>query len=516
MTISKAGVLTASLAIILGGCVTEGSVRNDASEMLAQNRVAPEAPPVRNITSFTPALRCMDNTFMMYGIRDVVVITEDLDDKTKKVAAGTKDMLISAVSEMTKRSRAIKLIAYGNDSGNLISYMKEAENKTMFQMLPQYGIRGSISQLDENVAKKTEGGGLAIDPWFGLGTASTASATVLGLDLTMMRTADLTIIPGVTSSNSVAIMRSGTGVEGEAGYKKFGVNYQMNLSRTDGMSQALRNLVSLATVELFGKLTRTPYWTCLGGTPNDDTVKTEISDWFQSLFAEPGEFVAYWQNQMRIRGLYAGEVNGTPDEALRDAITAYREALGLEPAGKLDLQFFTAYLSANHYEIAPKAQEKLAAYQKASATAVAKSADESPIDLSVLSTKGSNVFRRGEEIFLDVRPSRDAYLYCFMQDENKVFMRFFPNRFVKDPFVPARGVRLPSTNNYRINANRVGAQEHIACFAANHDIFHDLPPAVGGGDFEPLGVRTLAELKTELRKAAGPSLGIADFPVNVR
>ena len=189
--VRKLGLLVlGGVALALAAC-SEESVKKDASANTVAQMKGPETAPVRTITNFSQALTCMDNLFLMYGVRDVVVITEDLKDETKKVSAGTKDMLISTVSNMTKRSRAVRLVAYGSDSGNLIGFMKEAEKKTMFQLVPQYGIRGSISQLDESVAKKTEGGGLAIDGFLGVGKASVASTNVLGLDLTMMRTEEI-------------------------------------------------------------------------------------------------------------------------------------------------------------------------------------------------------------------------------------------------------------------------------------------------------------------------------------
>jgi len=358
--------------------------------------------------------------------------------------------------------------------------------------------------------KACEGAILVVDATQGI-EAQTLANLYQALD------ADLTIIPGVMSNNSVTIMRSGSGLEAEAGYKKFGINYQMNLSRSDGMAQALRNLVQLATVELFGKLTKTPYWTCLGADVKDEAIATEISDWYQSLFAEPGEFVAYWQNQMRIRGLYAGEVTGVPDDGLRDAIMAYREALGMEKNAKLDLEFFTAYLSANHYEVAEKAQGILAGYQTPTAKAATQAQkDTRPINLTVNAVKSGNNFKRGEEIFLNIKPSRDAFVYCFMQDENKDIMRFFPNRFARDPFISAKGIRLPKGGEFHIYANSIGAREEIACYAANRDVFADLSPKVGAGDFEALGVKSMAEVEAEFQQAAGSSFGAGKFSVIVR
>ncbi|HEY8608627.1 MAG TPA: DUF4384 domain-containing protein [Noviherbaspirillum sp.] len=511
----KAATLVCGLALSLTACVTtEDSVKKEATTAAAALRTGPEAPPLRNITGFTSALRCMDNMFLMYGVRDLVVISEDLSDNTKKVSAGTRDMLISAVSEMTKRSKAIRLIAYGSDSSNLIGFMKEAEKKNLFQLTPKYGIRGSISQLDENVAKKTEGGGISIGN-FGIGSASTAATTILGLDLTMMSTEDLSIVSGVTASNSVAIMRSGSGVEGEAGYKKFGINYQANLSRSEGTAQALRNLVEMSVVELFGKLTKVPYWVCLGANSQSETVKNEISDWYSGLYSD-GEIVSYWQQQMRIRGVYAGEVNGENDEALIKAITAYREAMGLEKSAVVDLKFFSAYLDANHYDVAPKARAKLAALsQGAPAT---PTADNSPISMLVDSLKGGNQFRRGEKLAVKVLPSRDAYVYCFMQDETGKIARFFPNRFAKDALVSARkGVTLPNGKEFSINANSKGLQEHIMCFGSNKDLYADVIPTIGGGDIDvPVQVKSLAQLRTVFEKAGGPALGVGSFTLNVR
>jgi hypothetical protein len=221
---------------------------------------------------------------------------------------------------------------------------------------------------------------------------------------------------------------------------------------------------------------------------------------------------------MRIRGLYAGDVNGQPDEGLRDAIMAYHEAMGMEKNAKLDVEFFTAYLGANHYEVAPKAKEKLASYQTAAAAAVAKTADPTPIAVTVASTKGGNQFRKGERLSVKVTPSRDAYVYCFMQDESRQIARFFPNRFAKDALVSAKkGVQLPNGKEFNIDVNTKGVQEQIVCFGANRDVFADVVPAIGGGDIDqPTPLKTLAELKSVFEKAVGPSLGVGNFTINVR
>ena len=78
------------------------------------------------------------------------------------------------------------------------------------------------------------------------------------------------MLPGVTSRNSVVILKQGKGIDGDAAYHKFGINFSSALSKAEGNSQALRRLVELAVIELIGKLTKTPYWTCLGADPKGD------------------------------------------------------------------------------------------------------------------------------------------------------------------------------------------------------------------------------------------------------
>ncbi|MCL2162100.1 MAG: hypothetical protein FWH56_09515 [Betaproteobacteria bacterium] len=369
-------LITLAALVAVSGCnvmaMREDALREKARESADKKRTGPQSPIVRNITNFSSALRCMDEKMMMYGIRDLVVITEDIEDKTRKVSVGAKDMLISAISQMTQRSQAIRLIAYGTDSANLINFMTQREEKGLFQLNPVYGIRGSISQYDESLSREGEGGGFfwrGSSSGAGAGASVNASASMLGLDLTMMRTADMSIVPGVSSSNAVLITRSGSGASIEAEIKKFGMNYEMNLSQSEGVAQATRNLIDMAVIELFGKLTKTPYWSCLGGSADSPGIKSEIDNWYYILFADKENFVAYWQNQMRLRKLYNKPVNGVPDDELAKAVEIYREALGLEKNAKLDQQLFAAYLNANHYKVMEKAQRLLAARGSAQAQA---------------------------------------------------------------------------------------------------------------------------------------------------
>jgi curli biogenesis system outer membrane secretion channel CsgG len=512
-------LLAVAGSIFLAACVpSQEAVRKDVVEASADIRKGPVAAPAKSITNFDGALRCMDTQFLIFGVRDVSMLVEDLQDSTKKVSAGTKDMLISAVSDMTRRSRAVRLIAYGQDSGNVIGFLREAERKNAFKTVPDFGIRGSISQLDENIAKKSGEAGVQL-AGIGAGKAVMASTSILGLDLTVIRTEDLSILPGVTSRNSVAISREGSGTDAEVAYKKFGVNYSMNLSKSEGTAQALRNLVELSVIELLGKLAKVPYWTCLGADARDETVRAEISDWYDSLYGNSPELVTYFQMQLRVRGLYAGEIDGEPDPDLRDAVSAYREALGLSRAPLLDREFFTAYLAANHAEVTPRAKrlfDQLVA-QRAPPAREPVDRPGNRLAVSIYAVGNQGAYRRGEEINLAARPSADAFLYCYMQDETGAVQRFFPNGVVRDPYVKAdKGLAIPGAMRFKMLASSKGSQEKVACLGSPREILSQLPNTVVGTDFETLPVRSLDQVAAAFEKVLGGAVAMGVFNVDVR
>ncbi|MGB7991601.1 MAG: DUF4384 domain-containing protein [Candidatus Methylophosphatis roskildensis] len=503
----SAGVAALALATLaLAGCA--GQVKEETLQTAEEVKLGPEQAPFRSITNFSSALRCMDNHMISFGVRDVSVLVEDLADQTKKMPAGTRDMLISAVSQMTKRSQAIRLIAYGQDSGNLIGFLQAAEKKGAYSVIPQYDIKGSISQYDENVAKKEAGGGISIGEVFSYGRAAGGAATILGLDLTVLDTEDLSVVPGVTSSNSVLIYKSGKGLDADATYRKLGVNYTSSLAKSEGNAQALRNLIELASVELIGKLTRTPYWSCLGVDANSEPVKTEISDWFYQMTGDVSDLIAYFQYQMTIRGFYTGPVDGTSNDELANAIAEYREAAGLPVNSKLNVELFSYYLNADHniIQAAHKAKKP-----------VAQSAPAEPIKLAISSDKPGGKFRRGETIGLTVQPSRDAYVYCYLHDEKNKVQRFFPNRFSRDAKVrAAEPLQLPGGMRFQIAASDKGTHETIMCVATPTEALNALPDPFKAPDFEPVGNASLDQIRTAFSTVAGAGMGEAQFKIDVQ
>ncbi len=516
-------VVLAAITAALGACATiESTVdtRRQVKEQAQTVSKGPEAAPYRSITNFSDGLRCMDNYLLDYGVRDVSVIVEDILDETKKVNAGTKEMLISAISDMTRRSRSIRPIAYGKDSGNTIGFLFQAQQREHFAIVPPFGIRGSITQFDDAIVRKNIDGGLSWEPYLNVGAAKTASASVIGLDLNVLSTRDLSVLSGVSSRNSVIYLKEGKGVDAEAAIKKFGINFSVSVARQEGQSQSLRTLVELATIELIGRLARVPYWSCLGATDADPGVQTEIRDWYDAMLANPVELFEYFQRQMRQRRLYNGPVDGVANPDLMEAVARYREVLGMSREPKISLNFFQAYLRADHRALASKITPVAAG---APAPASAAGATEPPatasaaLSLVVASTDNATVFRRGAQINLTIRPNRDAHVYCWLRDEAGKVQRFYPNRFAKDSLVTvSRPLELPGKQRFQLVANHQGVRETVACFAADRDVLAELPGAVSGGDFEPLAATTISDVRAAFAAVTRNNFGEGYLNVEIK
>lgn len=506
--------LVVAIAGALGGCATSLDVTKKTVEKTNVAKIGPEAAPFRTITGFSSALRCMDNLMIDYGVRDVSMLVEEILDNTKKINAGTRDMLITAVSDMTRRSRAIRLIAYGKDSTNAISFLASAQRQTAYEVIPQFDIKGSVSQFDENVIRNQKDVGIGFQPFINLGISRDAASSILGLDLSVLATEDMSVLPGVTSRNSVVILKTGRGLDGDAAYHKFGVSFSMNLNKSEGQTQALRGLVELAVIELMGKLTKTPYWSCLGGDPStNEEIKLEMSDWYYSMASGRGEIVAYFQNQLRRRGFYVGPVDGEFNPAIDEALGNYRAALKMSNEAVIDEKFFYAFLNTDHTKI--KAPAQPAVYASAVAAPVAPAAtpqarplpSAEPLKLALLTSNNQTSFAKGEPITLNLKPSRDAFVYCYLQDENAKITRFFPNRFAKDPLVQtSRPLSLPGTMRFQLVMNSKGVKETIACYATQRDVLKDLPANVVGNDFEPLAIGSLDQIRAAFANTTGGAL----------
>ena len=455
-----------ALPALLAACASTGGDRATTP--------APHTGPTRAITSFAVELRCMDALLLDYGVHDVSLAVEPVTDPTHSPGTGSADLFTLPLSDMTRSSRAIRLVAVGADASRSANTL-----------------RGALSLANEGES----------------GTSLSLDASLLG--------SDATIIPGSAARHSAILERKGSAYTGNGEIRQFGIAFALTSTPAETLQQASHALAELAAIEQVGRLTHVPYWTCLGAAPTQEAVAAEIKDWYDALAAHPAEMIRYVEDQLRTRNVYAGPVDGAVHPELKEAVARYREALGLPSEAKISLDFFSAYLSADHRRVATRVPAA------APAAAVPAPAVPVPVDsppapelvppapsrpLALRLTKDGDARHPGrtdtETVQLLVRPNRDAYVYCFLLDEDRHIVRFFPNRFQPEARVAtASGLKLPGRMPFEIALNSGGALQTVACFATEHDVLARLPTVPGAEEFAPLPFAALDEVRGAVQDA---------------
>jgi hypothetical protein len=472
----------------------------------------PTASPQRNVTNFSDGLRCMDDMMFRFGVRDVSVMIEEMQDQSRKLGAGTRDMMVSAFADMTRRSRGVRLVTFGSDNQNVVQLLTIAQRLNDFKVVPQFDIRGSITQFDEDVTRKQSGFGISLLPAiFGARATNVSQASVLGFDASVITTNDLSLVPGASSKNTVVVRRDDTGLgDGQAQIRNSVLNFNFGVARNEGVAQALRNMVELSAIELTGKLVRLPYWTCLNVDTSSPEIQREMEDWFVSM--DVTETTRFFQEQLRNRKFYDGPADGKPNGAYVQALAAYRRSLGLKDEAEPDIDLFRAFL----LRPIPKAPEKRFVADKPAGSKVddsapvASAAAEKAIKLSVQLSKVQ--YRRGEPIELTVAAEQPAYVYCFVQSpSNGKIQRIFPNRFVRDPHLEANTpLVLPGTQGFKALAGGDGAtQQGVGCLATDREVYNELPSSLRWGDFEDIRLGSFDEIRNAFAQIAKTPVALA-------
>jgi hypothetical protein len=129
----------------------------------------------------------------------------------------------------------------------------------------------------------------------------------------------------------------------------------------------------------------------------------------------------------------------------------------------------------------------------------------------------STSFRPGERIRLLITPSDNSHVYCYLQDQTRSIVRFYPNRFGGTlPVSPAAPLEVPGAMAFELVADGLKARETVACFASAHDVAADLPPSAFGSDFARLPATSLDEIRDAFARVSSGQAVEARFRIDVR
>ena len=463
---------------------------------------SPKTAPIKTITNFSQALRCMDNLFLQHDKKGIVITSAGIPDMTGKVSTGTKEMLITALSKMTLKSRAFDFIDFhsaGDDLSNLFAMKGSGPT-----LMPDFYIRGSITQLDDNAVRDSKGGGIAL-PFLDLGYTKTDSYDLMSMDMSIGEVASRRIMPETSTANTMIINKSGKG--GEAGGKimKMGVSFNLDISKSEGTGAATRTLVELSLIETLGRFTKVPYWKCLDISSTNPTMMDQAREWYDT--ASEKDRIVFYQKKLAGMQRYKGQIDGVMNDDLKGALAEYQSAAGLTADGRTNFELYYSLLDdeQNMLVALPTVQPKRTSQSLGGATATASVPAASPtppsLTMNLESDRGAKpVYKIGDSLSLNFSMNLTGTVYCYYEDAGKNTARLFPNRFNADAFYKGGNLKLPG-NGFKIQFDRVG-QERVACIAADRELV--VPAALRGTkDLTALKVRSLDEV-VSLFKSENP------------
>lgn len=521
-------------AVWVAGCSTPMDARNDAG---FQNQASisdrPVVRPTRSISSFSDSLQCMDVMLRDAQLPTTLITSKQIPDYSSRVSVATKDMVITAISQMSRLSNAFRFVDYEVDIArqdtvqNLTTIL--LNNNQMQLQRPALYLSGAIAFVDQNVINNRFDAGLS-GPRIDLGYSKNRNATIIGLEMHLGDFRTRTLIPGLDSANEVIVGTGGQGLDLAGRIGTYGVQFNVGRDYTQGAGSAVRTLVELATIELIGKWARIPYWQCLTLEQTHPDFQRQLRDWY-----DEGDSVVQHQLVKRSlisRGYLGAGAEQLPDNSpmLRLAVARFQTDQGMVVSGVID---FTTYERALRNFVTLGTDGKLArvGWATTSATPVAAAAPPdataaasaaAPTQLAygaaaparTIDMQIENImlertaFEVGEQIFLSATLSRTSYLSCYLADARGTVIRLLPNSANPSGWVSAnQAVRIPdwmSPNPGFIMDAAAPGTEGVACFATDEDRQAQLPETLRGPALKPIaGYNRLEQINQVFAQALG-------------
>lgn len=499
-----------STAAFLVGCAPLDPIKNAEYHAKATEINRPVVRPTRSLSSFSDSLMCMDHLFRETGMGTVLITSKSIPDYSGRIAVATKEMVVTALSQMSRVSNAFRFVDYEvniaqQDTVQNLTTLLLNNNQIRLQR-PALYVSGAVAFVDQQVTNNN----------FDIGTSASRletgfnqnkRSTVIGLEMHLGDFRSRTIIPGLDSANEIVIGSGGQGLDLAGRIGNYGVQFNVGREYTQGSGPAIRTLVELAMVELLGKWARVPYWQCLTLEQNHPEFIRQMREWFEDA-GDAG------RNQLVQRSLWRRGYLPTPspsEHEVRDALMKFQTDERLIVTGIVDFSTYERALR-NFVTLTPEGKlQRIGWNTNPDAEQVAQSSPSQSIDVDMQIENlmaGRESFTPGEQVFISATVSRTSYLYCYMENANQQLIRLLPNATNNSGWVPAnQAIRIPDwmspTPGFVIDAGIPG-RERVGCFASDTDLNQHLPAHLQTQAFKPLqGVASLEDLGEQLRQAAG-------------
>ena len=498
------------VSLIISGCAAPLDARKDTRyQSMASAADRPTSRPTRSLSSMSPSLMCMDHMFRQADLPTTLITSKQIPDISGKIAVATKDMIVTALSQMSRLSNAFRYIDYEVDISrqdtvqNMTAIM--LNNNQMQLQKPALYVTGAVSFVDQNVISNHFDAGTSAAR-LETGYSTNRNATLIGLDLQLADFKTRTIIPGLDSANEVVIGNASQGLDLAGKIGSYGVQFNVGRDYSQGSGAAIRTLVDLAMIELIGKWSRLPYWRCLTLDQTHPELQRQLRDWYDA--GSPASHSKLVKTALAGLGYLKRQEISEPDNTaiFKTMLGKYQADAGMVVTGVIDF---------------PTYERIMRNYTKLDESGKLITVDWTPSgDLKVVDTPRTmdlqikNVqldktsFEVGDQIFLSASVSRASHVYCYLQEATGNMLRLLPNATNSETLMTADlSVRIPDWINpkpgFILDAAAPG-NESVFCIATDEDVLPKLPATMQVAAFKPIaGVSNKGDVVNAFTQIAG-------------
>jgi hypothetical protein len=485
----------------------------------------------------------MDALLREAQIPTTLIASKQIPDASTRVPVAAKDMIITALSQMSRLSNAFRYVDYEVDIArqdtvqNLTTIL--LNNNQIQLQRPALYLSGAISFVDQNVINNRFDVGTSASR-LNTGYSKTRNATIVGLDMHLGDFRSRTLIPGMDSANEVIIANGGQGLDLAGRIGSYGVQFNVGRDYTQGTGAAVRTLVELATIELVGKWARLPYWQCLTLEQTHPDFQRQLRDWYDdgTPLIHHNLVQRSLISQGYLQPALSGQMLDENSPAFITALGRFQADTGMVVSGVVD---FSTYERALRNFVALGANGALVQVGWSSNKTIpfpALTAPSVEVETRRIRPYGVGVpvqygaaalprtvnlqienilversaFEVGEQIFLSASVSRASYLYCFLRQAEGTVLRLLPNATNPSALISAnQAIRIPDwmgpTPGFIMDATSAG-DESVGCFATDNDATALLPALLSAAPLRPL--KDIADLDT-INAAFQASLGLDGY-----
>lgn len=512
-------LLALLVLLFLSGCATPMDPRKDAQfQSYAYTADRPTVRPTRSLSSFSESLMCMDRMLRESQLPTTLITSKSIPDFSSRVPAAAKDMIITALSQMSRLSHAFRYVDYEVDIArqdtvqNLTTIL--LNNNQMQLQRPALYVSGAIAYVDQNVINNRFDAGTSASR-LDTGYSQSKNATVIGLELHLGDFRTRTLIPGLDSANEVIIGGAGQGLDLAGRIGSYGVKFNVGRDYSIGAGGALRTLVDLGMIEMVGKWARVPYWQCLTLEQTDPNFQRQMRDWYDE--GAPLVHNKLVQRSLMSQG-YLGENGEKLEErspALVAALGKFQADSGLAVTGVVDFATYERALRG-FVSLSASGQLSQVGWSSSGGTTLKTTVSTTGTTTTTITTNtlpisgspylqaalgapalprrlelqlenplvGRPAFEIGEQIFLSASLSRASYLYCFLHEAGGTVMRLLPNATNPSALISANNaIRIPDwmspTPGFIMDTTSAGT-ERVGCFATDTEVADKIPAILGG------------------------------------